>query len=39
MERHGTLPANTTVEYKFVIKQDGQPVIWEAGATGVCGPA
>ncbi len=29
---NGTLPANTTVEYKFVIKQDGQPVIWETGA-------
>lgn len=28
----GTLPANTPVEYKFIIKQDGQPVIWETGA-------
>jgi alpha-amylase len=28
----GTLPQNTNVEYKFVIKQDGQPVIWETGA-------
>ncbi|MBB4910051.1 carbohydrate-binding module family 20 domain-containing protein [Actinophytocola algeriensis] len=28
----GTLPANTNIEYKFVIKQDGQPVIWETGA-------
>ncbi len=30
---HGTgaLPPNTTVEYKFIIKQDGQPVIWETG--------
>ncbi len=26
------LPANTDVEYKFVIRQDGQPVIWETGA-------
>jgi len=29
---NGTLPTNTDVEYKFVIKQDGQPVIWETGA-------
>jgi alpha-amylase len=28
----GTLPPNTNVEYKFVIRQDGQPVIWETGA-------
>ncbi|MCT2585511.1 carbohydrate-binding module family 20 domain-containing protein [Actinophytocola gossypii] len=28
----GVLPANTDVEYKFVIRQDGQPVIWETGA-------
>jgi alpha-amylase len=28
----GTLPPNTNVEYKFIIKQDGQPVIWETGA-------
>lgn len=27
----GTLPPNTSVEYKFIIKQDGQPVIWETG--------
>lgn len=26
-----SLPANTDVQYKFVIKQDGQPVIWETG--------
>jgi alpha-amylase len=28
----GTLPANTDLEFKFVIRQDGQPVIWETGA-------
>jgi alpha-amylase len=28
----GALPANTDVQYKFIIKQDGQPVIWESGA-------
>jgi alpha-amylase len=28
----GVLPANTDVEYKFVIRQDGQPVVWETGA-------
>ena len=27
----GTLPPSTSVEYKFIIKQDGQPVIWETG--------
>jgi alpha-amylase len=27
----GTLPPSTGVEYKFIIKQDGQPVIWETG--------
>jgi alpha-amylase len=27
-----SLPASTDVEYKFVIRQDGQPVIWETGA-------
>lgn len=26
------LPPNTDIEYKFVIRQDGQPVIWETGA-------
>lgn len=28
----GTLPPNTDIEYKFIIRQDGQPVIWETGA-------
>lgn len=28
----GTLPPDTAVEYKFLIRQDGQPVIWETGA-------
>lgn len=28
----GTLPPNTSIEYKFVIRQDNQPVIWETGA-------
>ncbi|MFL6121504.1 carbohydrate-binding module family 20 domain-containing protein [Actinophytocola sp.] len=28
----GTLPPSTAIEYKFIIKQDGQPVIWETGA-------
>ncbi|HYQ68633.1 carbohydrate-binding module family 20 domain-containing protein [Actinophytocola sp.] len=28
----GTLPPNTDIEYKFVIRQDGQPVLWETGA-------
>lgn len=27
----GSLPTNSAVEYKFIIKQDGQPVIWETG--------
>lgn len=27
-----SLPANTDIEYKFVIRQDGRPVIWETGA-------
>ncbi|OLF15477.1 carbohydrate-binding module family 20 domain-containing protein [Actinophytocola xanthii] len=27
-----SLPASTDIEYKFVIRQDGQPVIWETGA-------
>lgn len=31
----GALPANTDVEFKFVIRQDGQPVIWETGANRV----
>jgi alpha-amylase len=28
----GVLPAATDIEYKFIIRQDGQPVIWETGA-------
>jgi alpha-amylase len=28
----GTLPPNTSIEYKFILKQDGQPVLWETGA-------
>ena len=35
----GTLPPNTDMEYKFVIKQDGQPVIWETGANRTSAPA
>ena len=31
----GVLPGNTDVEYKFIIRQDGQPVIWETGPNRV----
>ncbi|WP_460394735.1 carbohydrate-binding module family 20 domain-containing protein [Actinophytocola sediminis] len=31
----GTLPASADIEFKFVIRQDGQPVIWESGANRV----
>ncbi|WP_436498632.1 carbohydrate-binding module family 20 domain-containing protein [Actinokineospora sp. HUAS TT18] len=29
------LPANTRIEYKFIIREPGKPVIWETGANRV----